>query len=302
MNQAEYDWMCDGRRVQCKTSQLCWSNKGRFWNISFHNIKFGLFDELLLVMYTPFRIHLFLHDQRTGIQHTGCKAASRGVRVQYTSPRGTYSCEEATRAVVEQVSSASRHLVTVELASEAAVGQAYSNFCESKAAHVALTAFENHPLGLLTPSSRGMFIEQLVLEVDRMLHPQSHFTPQPHVAKHDWCRDDLRVECKHTRLTCSDRMVWSCKFSAIKFPCFDILYLAIDSPDAVFLLQYARDQGRTRCGVETDHVGEQIRIRAPRSIEDCREAAHFIVDKLVQGGSKHVATIPFHSGSPSQLS
>ncbi|CAE7856433.1 unnamed protein product [Symbiodinium microadriaticum] len=301
VNQAEYDWMRDGRRVQCKTGQLCWNSSSGCWNVSFHNIKFGLLDELLLVLYTPFRIHLFLHDQRTGIQSTGRKAASRGVRVQYSCAKGMFSCEEATRALVEHVSSGSRHLVTVELASEAAVGQSYSKFCESKSAHMALTAFENHPLGSLTPSARGIFVEQLVLEVDRMLYPQSHFTPQVPNAKHDWFRDHLRVECKHTRLTYSDRGVWTCRFSAIKFQCFDILYLAIDSPDAVFLLHYERDQGRTQCGVETDHVGEQVRIRAPSSIADCREAAHFIVDKLVQGGSKHLATIPFHASGPSQL-
>ena len=301
VNQAEYDWMCDGRRVQCKTGQLCWSSSRGSWNVSFQNIKFKLLDELLLVLYTPFRIHLFLHDQRTGVQVTGCRAASRGVRVQYVCAKGMFSCEEATRALVEHVSSGSRHLVTVELASEAAVGQAYSKFCESKSAHMALTAFENHPLGGLTPSARGLFMEQLVLEVDRMLYPQSHFTPQVQNAKHDWFRDHLRVECKHTRLTCADKGVWTCRFSAIKFPCFDILYLAIDSPDAVFLLEYGRDQGRTRCGVETDHMGEHVRIRAPSSIADCREAAEFIVDKLVQGGSKHLATIPFHAGGPSQL-
>ena len=299
VKQAEYDWMCDGRRVQCKTGQLCWSNRG-CWNVSFQNVKFGLLDELLLVLYTPLRIHLFLHDQRTGIHHTGRRAASRGVCVRYASPRGMCSCDEASRALVEQISSGSRHLVTRELSSEAAVWQSYNNFCESKAAQMALAAFENHPLGSLRPSARGKFIEQLVLEVDRMLYPQSHFAPQAPAAKNDWFRDHLRVECKHTRLTCSDR-VWTCRFSAIKFPCFDILYLAVDSPDAVFVLQYAKDQGRTRSGVDTEPAGEQIRIRAPISVADCREAAKFIVDKLVQGGSKHLATIPFHASGPFQL-
>ncbi|CAE7594320.1 unnamed protein product [Symbiodinium sp. CCMP2592] len=170
-HQAEYDWMCDGRRIQCKTAQLCWSKKG-LWRARFHNIKFDRLDELLLVMYTPFRIHLFVHDRRTGIYGTGCRAASRGVVVQYSSPMGMHSCDEAARNVVEKVSSASRHLVTRELASEAAVLNAYSMFCQSTTAQRALAAFQNHPFGTLTPTARGMLIEQLVLQVDRMLYPQ----------------------------------------------------------------------------------------------------------------------------------
>ena len=297
LHQAEYDWMCDARRVECKTGQLCWSEKHSVWTVSFHNIKFELLDELLLIMYTPFRIHLLLHDHKSGVSCTGSRAASRGVRVKYSSPKHVRSCAAATQAILEQFAC---QLVASEPTSHEAVQQAYGHYGRSMAAQKASAAFRDHPLGGMTPTARGMYIEQLVWEVDRMLYPSSHFRSQLHTARQDWFRDNLRVECKHGRLYLSAGR-WTCRFSAIKFQSFDSLYLAIDSPAGIFILQHAGDKFRSTSGVETAHMGENIAVRAPKRVVDCHEAAQIVVDKLVQTGSKHLATIHFHGSGISQL-
>ena len=46
---AEYDFLVNGRRVEIKSSQLKWDAGTRTWKVSFVGLKFGAFDDLLLV-------------------------------------------------------------------------------------------------------------------------------------------------------------------------------------------------------------------------------------------------------------
>ena len=61
-NSEEYDFLIAGRRVEVKSAQLSWNAYKRHWRASWQNIKRDAYDDLLLVLYTPLGVHLFLHD------------------------------------------------------------------------------------------------------------------------------------------------------------------------------------------------------------------------------------------------
>merc|ERR1712039_346967 len=64
---AEYDWIRDGSRIECKSAQLSFDAKKRHWLFGFLNIKLGpcdtsaqsTFDELLLALYTPRGVYIY---------------------------------------------------------------------------------------------------------------------------------------------------------------------------------------------------------------------------------------------------
>merc|ERR1712050_549437 len=78
-NGAEYDWLCNGRKVECKSSQLRWDVHRKCWVFRFSNVKLfshggssgAAFDDLLLALYTPRGIYIYSHDLTTGVATNG---------------------------------------------------------------------------------------------------------------------------------------------------------------------------------------------------------------------------------------
>ena len=68
---------------------------------------------------------------------------------------------------------------------------------------IELQAFRDHPLGVdgyNSPSTRGIAIENMVREVDSLLHPgATHVENMTYNSPCDWHRSELRIECKHSR-------------------------------------------------------------------------------------------------------
>ena len=56
------DWNRDEIRVEVKHSQLCFCWQRRRWYCTFRGLKLGYFDELLLVIYSPWGLEIFRHD------------------------------------------------------------------------------------------------------------------------------------------------------------------------------------------------------------------------------------------------
>ena len=67
----EYDFMIAGRRVEVKSAQLKWNTCGRYWRVNWQNIKRDAYDDLILVLYTPLGVYLFLHDHVYSVTTNG---------------------------------------------------------------------------------------------------------------------------------------------------------------------------------------------------------------------------------------
>ena len=74
--------MIEGRRVEVKSAQLAWDAFHQYWHAKWRNIKRGAYDDLLLVLYTPLGVYLFLHDHAYGVATTGKSQSVRGGNVQ----------------------------------------------------------------------------------------------------------------------------------------------------------------------------------------------------------------------------
>ena len=66
-NREAYDFMIAGRRVEVKSAQLTWDSSTRRWKAEWDCIKRDAYDDLLLVLYTPFGVHIFVHDHAYGV-------------------------------------------------------------------------------------------------------------------------------------------------------------------------------------------------------------------------------------------
>jgi len=96
VNQAAYDWLRDGRRIECKSSRLSWSGGNQCWRFLFRDVKFpygkvrseAAFDELLLVLCTPERLHIYRHDWVLGISSQGMLTARQGHQICIYSSKG----------------------------------------------------------------------------------------------------------------------------------------------------------------------------------------------------------------------
>ena len=290
LRQSEYDWMCDGRRVQCKSAKLCWYSAQRNWNVSFYNVKFQLLEELLLVVYTPRRLHFLLHDCRSGIVSGGSREATLGCILRYSAPRRISRWAEATSFLLNSMTSSGSTCLLADVSTaHPLVQNACHTFLELEGLQESMAAFQNHPLAGMTPAARGFQIQRLVQEVDQLMYPAAHFR-QPEKRKYDWNRDSLRVECKHGRM-CWTNHRWRVTFSAVKAHMFDILYLAMDSPAGIYIFQYGGSSWLSSSGRTTQALGHQISVGADRGVWEASMACEIIIDKLVQGGSTHVATI-----------
>ena len=109
-NQAPYSWQRDGRRVACKSSQLQWDRSQERWKLLFADVKLpredeseAAFDELLLAVYTPEGVHLFRHDQRTGVSTAGKRTAATGQQICFVGPEYEPNWRVALPVVLDKV-------------------------------------------------------------------------------------------------------------------------------------------------------------------------------------------------------
>ena len=283
MNCAEYDWLCDGRRVQCKSAQLSWDKGDKGWRVNFHKMIPCLFDELILVLYTPFQLRYFTYCWKRDLSAGEARARKS---LTFWCQRKVLDRRQAEDVVCEKIvrSGAGQCLATLQTSDELVV-EALQQQSQSAKSRLEGKAYAQHPLNYLTPSARGLLVEEMVYEVDLQCHPcYGHADLAPYNSPCDWHRDGLRVECKHTRLkwTASNNN-WECNFQGVMFSKFDLLYLALDSPRALHILRFG--------GSKWIRNGKAITVRG-RTGEVCPSAAaETILEKLVSSGSEHVASV-----------
>ena len=288
LKQAEYDWLHDGRRVQCKSSQLCWNVRQRRWQARFRDIKPGLCDELVLVLYVPGRLHFLRQEFQSG-------SFSVGPSKTLSAPAGLEDISDATSHVKLKILEGltCRFLGMLDICDQL-VGQALDVHTQRLKVTIEMEAFRSHPLGEgwhNSLSTRGIMIQRMVQEVDSLLHPgATQVEGTTYHSPFDWCRSGLRVECKHGRIAWGQNR-WLCNFAWVKQTSFDLLYLAIDTPSGLQILQFGGTKFLSSTGTREEAAGKQIRISGPFGVRCWLESVNAMTKKLVAAGSTHVATV-----------
>lgn len=110
--QAEFDWLRDGVRIECKSGQLSWDDYWCRWKVSFSNIKIydsvtrqSHFDELFLALYTPSGIYIFKHDLKFALSSCGRRTDATGFQIQVYGPCKEFDWEAALEVILQKVDS-----------------------------------------------------------------------------------------------------------------------------------------------------------------------------------------------------
>eukprot|EP00933_Yihiella_yeosuensis_P069536 TRINITY_DN7617_c0_g1_i8.p1 TRINITY_DN7617_c0_g1~~TRINITY_DN7617_c0_g1_i8.p1 ORF type:complete len:413 (-),score=30.28 TRINITY_DN7617_c0_g1_i8:177-1415(-) len=113
---APYDWMRDGRRIECKSAKLLHVSRSQHWSFIFQNVKLCSFDELLLALYTPVGIYIYRHDLKLGLSTTGVVLQSAGHNIVISSRSNTLDWKTALHYILAKLdSSGCERLALVEL-------------------------------------------------------------------------------------------------------------------------------------------------------------------------------------------
>ena len=298
VNNAEYDFLLNRRRVEVKSSQLQWQDGRRDWKVYFYGLKFGAFDDLYLVIFSPQWLDLIKHDLTTGIGRPGLlrELSSSGIQIY-----GNGQWPEALDTILAKLCQGgkSAHLCRKGIDDCKQVKQ----LCDR---HYGYTSqfYCEVPLASMSPAVRGLRVEKIVLEVDGLIHANSTFAePGPedaidgkrrgkHRASYDWIRDGKRIEVKHSQLRFEKRgRSWCCTFHGVKRSCFDELLLVIYSPRGLDVFKHDGSYALSTAGVST----ERICLRAGTRALDWLSALQTVEAKLEANGCPRIAQILWDS-------
>eukprot|EP00746_Dinoflagellata_sp_MGD_P100846 gnl/MRDRNA2_/MRDRNA2_410537_c0_seq1.p1 gnl/MRDRNA2_/MRDRNA2_410537_c0~~gnl/MRDRNA2_/MRDRNA2_410537_c0_seq1.p1 ORF type:complete len:204 (-),score=30.53 gnl/MRDRNA2_/MRDRNA2_410537_c0_seq1:12-623(-) len=82
-------------RVEVKSSQLTFDLHNLRWKFHFRNVKLKWFDELRLVMYTPWGMEIFVWDGKTGLSTDGKRTESQGHSIYFAGPSKQVDARQA---------------------------------------------------------------------------------------------------------------------------------------------------------------------------------------------------------------
>eukprot|EP00928_Gymnodinium_smaydae_P087448 TRINITY_DN7170_c1_g1_i1.p1 TRINITY_DN7170_c1_g1~~TRINITY_DN7170_c1_g1_i1.p1 ORF type:complete len:436 (+),score=7.25 TRINITY_DN7170_c1_g1_i1:234-1541(+) len=310
--QSAYDWLQDGRRIECKSSQLQWN--GRRWHFNFCNIKFDdstfksgqPFDDLILVLFSPERLHMYCHDGMLGRSRQCIRTMTNGHVIQIGGPLREESWRIALERILDKLDSASnacKYLADVSLCNRHILS-AYSEH-----SRLAQNVYQNIPLATMSPPQLGLCIEAIVRRVNELLAADgcvhecisdvcvNGSARAWHQATCDWIRDGQRIECKSSKLQwCSHHKRWMFYFRAIKLyapgPCFDELQLALYTPRGIYVYKHDLHFGLSSTGLDSVN-GLKISVSGPRSEENYAISLDSILLKFDKSGCKRIAFIPW---------
>ena len=313
---AEWDWTMDGRKVEVKSASLLWMQGRGFWRALFQGVKLARedirkeapFDDLLLALLSPAYIDIIKHDLRTHVCSAGVVTSAVGHNIDVMSSRGEACWKAARKQILEKLRRGGCSLLLRLEIDEPNVTAILQRHMPE---HIrSEDSYQGLPLSLTSPPRRGFLIQQVALQLDRMMHPQSAFClPEGEVtvsgtqrswwnASVDWIRDGTRVEVKSSQLQFIGTGQWKCSFQNIKFPSsfdddqvFDELWLAIYSPIGIHFIKHASGVGVSRRGVVTASRGYAIQLYAPKGELDCTVALRTIVANVTHRGCVLLATI-----------
>ncbi|CAK0805064.1 unnamed protein product [Prorocentrum cordatum] len=308
---AKYDWLMDGRRVECKSARLSWESFSKTWSFTFRGIKAArmgvraqsAFDELILSFCTPRRLYIYRHDGAYSFSSDGVNTVWRGDVIRLRGPKNEVDWQLALRNILAKLDSSRNgceRLADVPLWDDRISEAIQQASCVKHLAYLGV------PLSTLDPTTRALRIHCMMREVDTMLHPKASFT-DPELShcidgrarghgqsRHEyaWVRDGLRVQCRSAGMTWDlANKRWYVRFAHMRFHLFDELLLAIWSPAGIFVLQHNMKFGVGTSGSGTALAGHCITIRARCNEHDCVLALQCILQKLDTANCALVAQV-----------
>lgn len=319
--QAEYDWLCDGRRVECKSAQMAWKYYHNRWGFLFRGIKVAftvfrtqaLFDELVLALYTPHNIYVYRHDLVLGLSTAGVATGPIGHVVSIVGPVGERDWSIAVGAILSKLDAQTNNCTHIAdfLLTDCRIEQAVASHT-TRSHHIMEPAYRNVPLAELSPVVRAIRMQELARAVDSERHGSSCIKDAlvgarvdggkrgQYQAEYDWIRGSLRIECKSARLLWNDaNTCWRLTFVAIKLEydgvrasaSFDELILVVYTPRGIYMYQQDQVLGVSSHGKLTSSCGFQISLSGPRRQFDWAASLDAILHKLDNSGCNHIAFI-----------
>ena len=306
--QAEYDFQLDHRKGEVKSSQLRW-HKTR-WRFLFSGVKFphlmswntsdSSFEDLYLVLFSPKWLHLVKHDLQTGISRAGLKTEFAGYQIGINGSTKSLCWEESLQTILDKLcTQGGCSLIAKTDISETRI----LDMCNK---HEGFGSWFYHrkPFGSMSFQLRGVRVQRIVWEIDKLLHSRSFFEHcsnehtcsgsirGQHNASVDWIRDGQRVEAKSAQLSFNKaKQNWLCAFHWIKHDCFDELLLAIYSPRGLDVFKHDGFFGLSTSGIATETCGKSIFVHAPSGELDPLRALKFIEAKLEANNCPRIARI-----------
>ena len=300
IHNCEYDFLLNGRRVEVKSSQLRWSPDGT-WKVAFQGLKFGAFDDLYLVIFSPKWLDLIKLDLKTVISIPGqCRECSGGD----INIRGETQLDKALDVILGKL----HERGTCLHLGRSSIDDPSCKMLWDHHQDPTCQFYRKVPFEFMSPQLRGLRVERMVMEVDRLIHISSTFCEaeaedtiggrkrRKNMASYDWSRDGKRIEVKNARLTFEQtRCVWCCTFRWVKHACFDELLLVIYSPRGLDVFKHDGSYGVTANGVETETRGRRIFIQASTKDLDPLSALQRIKAKLESNGCPRIAQVLWDS-------
>ena len=297
MYHAEYDFLLNGRRVEIKSSQLKWDAAKGVWKARFGGLKFGAFDDLYLVIFSPEWLDLIKHDLTTGISNPGpLRQCSSSSEIQIY---GKAQWPEALDTIEAKLCEGGNSLHVDRTSID---DPACKTLCDCHGGYTS-QFYDEVPLGCMSPQLRGLRVEKTVMEVDRRIHANSVFAEPgreytidgkrrgKNMASYDWIRDEKRIEVKHSQLSFDEnRRHWYCTFRGVKRNCFDELLLVIYSPRGLDIFKHDGSYALSNCG-----ASEEIWLRGGTRALDWPSALQIMEAKLESNGCPRIAQILWDS-------
>eukprot|EP00931_Biecheleriopsis_adriatica_P121259 TRINITY_DN96345_c0_g1_i1.p1 TRINITY_DN96345_c0_g1~~TRINITY_DN96345_c0_g1_i1.p1 ORF type:complete len:276 (-),score=18.47 TRINITY_DN96345_c0_g1_i1:18-722(-) len=184
---------------------------------------------------------------------------------------------------------------------DAIVLQAAAEARHSEASHENYRKlYKSAPLFCCSSSLRGLRLQALAFEIDRLLRPQSEFSLPATGDRCDWLRDAKRIEFKQSIMQWNSQMRrWQVCFTDIKLAfasvracaSFDELWLGIYSPKGLYIFQHNGTLGVATHGVSTPTRGHRVIVGAHTDEDDIDVALLQIRSKFEANSCHWLATV-----------
>ncbi|CAK9020520.1 unnamed protein product [Durusdinium trenchii] len=297
--EADYDFTLDVRKIECKSAQMSWDKFLKCWRVRFCAVKMpwpgfrdqAPFDDLYLTVFSPDSLHIIKHDLQAGVTTAGKRTGSSGHEITVRGARGQECWQTALSQILDKFLAAGHCELVARIDLSATKARAFLAQQMEGLATRQDTEYEGVPLSQITPALRGLRIEEIAFEVDRVLYPNCIFSRTS--SKVDWFRGEVRVEVKHGMMRFDKgHRRWMCSFRNIKCDLFDELWLAIYSPFGIHFLKHPGGQVRfSLTGLKEEARGKEMHVLGSQHLLDVREALDDMLKKMEEWGCQRLATI-----------
>ena len=278
-NSATCDFGLVERRQEVKSAQLKWDKRNQCWEAQWQNLKRDLYDDLLLVLYTPSGLYLFNHDHVFGVSTTGRRQKSAGGRVAAFGP-----CKQASIAKALEVIVAKMQSMFIGHVPFAELGKVVTT--RGHDAYVGL------PLADWCGKARGDVLERVAKRVmeemvgERAVAPPSGTCVNGAKKAKTQAPNDFvlvgRYKEVKAALLCWDThsQIWVATWQHIKHELHDDLLLVLYTPLGVFLYQHDGVFGVSTTGRAQEADGSNVKAYGPCKEPSIAKATEAILAKM----------------------